>query len=137
MAAPSRRRPRLMTLAVVAFSLATTGMIALVVRSADTAWIACGAADPANKVMARFDLPAARLFWTRFPNAGRAPELEVDQPATIFVFDGPTTHPLMLAPDDPGGAVVVTRAVRDRVVCVYVDGVPNVYSNVDLRGFVP
>ena len=69
-------------------------------------------------------LPRARDFATRFPDAGFVPELQVDEPAIAFIFaDGASVI---------GSRRVGTRgeAVHNGVVCVVVDAVPHVYLDV-------
>lgn len=81
----------------------------------------CGASTPGNEVLAVIELPRARDFWTRLPSAAGAPELENDQPALLVVFKGDYTW-------------FRTGQVFQRVVCVYQDGYPHIYPNVDLSG---
>jgi hypothetical protein len=122
----------------LAGAVLVTGLVAAWNASAaDVASAACGADDQKNVVLARFDLAHARSVWQRLPNLGLAPELLVDSPATVIVFNGPTTHVLSVAPADPGQPAVEMPVTRDHVICVFVNGIPNVYSKVDFTGFVP
>ncbi|MER3418561.1 MAG: hypothetical protein C4343_05595 [Chloroflexota bacterium] len=81
----------------------------------------CGASTPGNEVLTVIELPRARDFWKRLPAAAGAPELENDQPALLVVFKGDYTW-------------FRTGQVYRNVVCVYQDGYPHIYPNVDLRG---
>jgi hypothetical protein len=100
----------------------------------------CGGSNPANRVVAAFELDHARDFWTRFPAAPRgAPELEVDTPVFVVVFDGVTDVAVLAG---PGGGLTAARLPD--VVCVlmpasslYPDGEPLVYYNVSREGFTP
>jgi hypothetical protein len=111
---------------------AVSGAMAQDQRLAD-----CGAEVPGNRVLTTFDLAHARDFWLRFPAAGKAPELDVDDPAFVVVFDGPATQPLMAPAPDSSSGVALTSATRDNVVCVVIAGEPNLYSGVDMAGFKP
>jgi hypothetical protein len=90
---------------------------------------ACGGSG-GGKVLTAFEMQRARDFWSHFPAAPReAPELEVDTPVFVVVFDGPT---------------MVRGAVLDDVVCVlmppsdlYPQGEPLVYHDVPRDGFRP
>jgi hypothetical protein len=90
---------------------------------------ACGGSG-GGKVLTAFEMPRARDFWSHFPAAPReAPELEVDTPVFVVVFDGPT---------------MVRGAVLDDVVCVLMppsdlhpQGEPLVYHDVPRDGFRP
>ena len=105
----------------------------------------CGAGTGSgNRVLSSFELAHARDFWTRFPEAGLAPELERDDPAFVVVFDGPATHMLALAPifvtaapADQAGEIASANVTRNNVVCVVTAGGPYMYSEVNLTGFTP
>ncbi len=93
--------------------------------------------------MAAFEMSRARDFWTHFPNAARpAPELEVESPAYVVVFDGPT-HVTGLS-TRKGGSDGLTTQLLDGVVCVLLppndllpDGETLVYYGVSTQGFRP
>lgn len=132
-------RSRVFAALLLGIGVATAFMV---VRAAavDPRMVACGANDPANKVLATFDLPRARDFWVRFPSAGLAPELEVDDPAFVVVFDGPASHPVIGPGPDPesaDGLAVTPQLTRDHVVCVVVKGAISIYSDVSFVGFQP
>lgn len=102
----------------------------------------CGGDDPGNDVLASFELKQARDFWKHFPQASRlAPELEVDTPAFVVVFDGPTRMTALSGMDtDASGGM--TQVVLQDVVCVllpasdmYPDGETLVYYGVSREGF--
>lgn len=123
--------------ATVAFSVVVTGALAPDARLAG-----CGGANPANRVRAAFEMKQAREFWVHFPAASRqAPELEVDTPVFVVVFDGPVEVAGLGGVDAQAG---VRTATLTNVVCVlkppsplYPDGEPLVYYNVPLDGFKP
>ena len=87
-----------------------------------------------GEVVAAFEVArASQVMGEVFPNAGRAPELDVDTPAFVVVFDGPVDlgdlrRLAPVAPGQPG-----PPRFGDSVVCVLVDGQPSVYSDVGLR----
>jgi hypothetical protein len=97
---------------------------------------ACGANTAGNTVLARFELPRARDFWSRFPFAGRAPELETDQPAFVVVFNGPASH-FVVGTWIEGQGPDVRLDATENTVCVVAGGETNVYFNVDMAGFSP
>jgi hypothetical protein len=78
----------------------------------------------------RVELTYARDFFTVFPEAGLAPELDQDAAAVAFVYLGPVEVPGM----GRGREVAPHNAV-----CVAIEGESNgmVYTNVDLRGCEP
>jgi hypothetical protein len=81
----------------------------------------CGLSTPGNQVLATIELPRARDLWQRLPAAGGAPELENDRPALLVLFRGNYTW-------------FRTGEVFQNVVCVYQDGRPNIYPDVNLAG---
>lgn len=123
---------------------ASTGLIALslvvlgFVAAADSRVQTCLANVGDGEVLTSFEMPKAREFWTHFPKAGKAPELETESSAFVVVFSGPTSLVVAAAPP-PDGTIgpAVTTAVRDGVVCVVVGDVPTYYSGIDFDGFVP
>jgi hypothetical protein len=88
----------------------------------------CGLSAPAP-LRAQFAMSRARDFWLHFPHAGLAPELEIDRPATVVVFDGPIEIASMRA---VGSTAPKTYS---NVVCVVVDGERTLYANVDFTDF--
>lgn len=111
--------------------------------TADAAAQACGANNPGNTVRATIELGRTRDFWQRFPNeTRRAPELDRDTPATVIVFDGPTT--IAVVTGVTNGQTSVGSVRVNNVVCVFLPpselypyGEPLVYSGVNLEGFTP
>jgi len=79
----------------------------------------CGADALGNQVRAEFPLAKSRDFGTHFPSAGGGPELNVDSPAVVVVFQ----NPYVFFRDG--------KEYQD-VVCVVIDGVPNLYPQVPL-----
>lgn len=110
---------------------------ALTASGQDARLAECPIGGPDIKVLTTFELAHARDFWTRFPNAGTAPEMESDAPTFVVVFDGPVTLPGLGFPLPGDNGVSVRRVEYENVVCVVTDGHGTVYANVDLRGFVP
>lgn len=108
----------------------------------DARLAACGGANPANRVRAAFEMNQAREFWVHFPAASRqAPELDVDTPVYVVVFDGPVEVAGLGGVDAQAGVRTTTLT---NVVCVlkppsalYPDGEPLVYYDVPLDGFKP
>ncbi len=126
---------RRVAIAIAAFAI-TLGA-ALVVQGAvpaDPRLDLCGGTAHGNKILAAFEMSRARDFWQHFPRALRAPELEVDSPAFVVAFDGPTRLDLWLGARSKPLEASVTR---DGVVCVVVDGIPNMYSGIDFTDFRP
>ena len=128
---------RRVVIASIIVGIAVLGPLAFRAAAVNAQLTACGANSLGNKVLVSFELGRARDFWTRFPNAGRAPELELDESAFVLVFDGPATHVLLTNPTTAGQSQRLSPRTRDSVVCVVVGGVPNLYSNVNETGFVP
>lgn len=81
----------------------------------------CGLSTPGNQALATFDLDHASNFWKHFPAALGAPELQNDRPALVVVFKGDYIW-------------FRTGQVFQHVVCVYQDGLPNIYPDVNLAG---
>jgi hypothetical protein len=95
---------------------------------------ACG--GDATGVIAAFPISRARDFWKHFPAAGKAPELEVDDPAFIVVYDGIHEFAHMGNPRAETAAPRQSRAgLTD--LCVFVGGSTNVYTDVSTVGFSP
>jgi hypothetical protein len=119
------------------------------VQSADARLEECGGTNPANRVAAAFELSHASEFWDHFPLAPRgAPELEVDTPVYVVVFEGPTAVAVLgqMPGPEPSDAsyVPLETVLLNDVVCVYMppsamypEGEPLVYYNVPRAGFVP
>jgi len=120
--------------AVVAALFAAVATSVLVASGADPRARACGA-DGA-RVRAAFALSQASDFWTHFPNALEAPELRVDTPAFVVVFDEPVR--LAITGNPHGRSTgTIERVAFDHVVCVLIGESPNFYFNVDTTGFKP
>jgi len=123
--------------ATAAFALAV-GVIGALAPDARLA--GCGGANPANQVRAAFEMSQAREFWAHFPSAPRlAPELNVDTPVFVVVFDGPVAVTGLGGVNDSSG---LQTATLTNVVCVlmppsalYPDGEPLIYYDVPLEGF--
>jgi hypothetical protein len=95
-------------------------------------------AGEATGVIAAFPISRARDFWKHFPAAGKAPELEVDDPAFVVVYDGIHEFPLMGNPRRAGEtAPPRQRRVGFTDLCVFVGGSTIVYSDVSTVGFSP
>lgn len=111
-----------------------------VVRS-DPRFEACG--GTAEDVLAAFPMETARDFRKHFPNAGKAPELEVDEPAFVVVFSD--RAPVGVAPQLPRRGESLPPASpglpNHHDVCVLVGpdagGVVNIYGEVDTTGMRP
>jgi hypothetical protein len=95
---------------------------------------ACG--GEATGVIAAFPIRRARDFWKHFPAAGKAPELEVDDPAFVVVYDGVQRFPHM---GNPRGETAPPRQERSGFtdLCVFVGGSTNIYTDVSTVGFNP
>lgn len=59
---------------------------------------------------------------------GISPELDVDSPAFVVLFDGPVPLPFSGGPPGPSGPAT-------GVVCVVVEGQSTYYVNVDTTGW--
>ena len=84
----------------------------------------CG--GPIGNVRAAFDLAHARDLWSHIPGFLGAPELEVDDPAHVVVYDRPMQIDITGKPRASGPQTF------DHVVCVAIGGDPTYYSSVDL-----
>jgi len=97
---------------------------------ADARFEACGGVG--NDVVAAFPMRAAD-YQSHFPQIGRAPELEVDEPAFAVVFGEDARLPIggERADEEPG----------THFMCVYLGtpptGTPNWYAGVDIEGMKP
>ena len=95
---------------------------------------ACGGPTYVDRVVAAFPFVAAD-YQRHFPNMGRSPELEVDQPAFAVVFAGGLQLPDLLGPISQPSPPASSSG---HMVCVYVgeepDGEPYYYVNVDITG---
>jgi hypothetical protein len=110
------------------------GGLFVAANAADPRPRACGA-NGGGHVQAAFAMDHASSFWSHFPNALQAPELEVDTPAYVVVFSGPVKLVIAGNPNGAGGSL--QQATFDHVVCVLVGDTPNFYYNVDTTGFQP
>jgi hypothetical protein len=116
---------RLLALPVVglggALLVALAAAGALTAQPMDQRLADCGASTPGNEVLASVNLGRGREFWNRLPAALGAPELDNDRPALLVVFKGDYTW-------------FRTGEVFQNVVCVYQDGYPHIYPDVNLTG---
>lgn len=126
---------RLLPASVLLGGIILFGSLAAFGQDARVAQCPVGGSDA--KVLTTLELTRARDFWTRFPNAGTAPELESDTAAFVIVFDGPITLPGLGYPLPGESGVTVRNAVYKDVICVVTNGHGTIYVNVDMRGFVP
>jgi hypothetical protein len=117
--------------------IATAAIVAVValvyvrsVSGADPRFHACG--GDAGHVRAAFAMNHARDFQSHYPNALRTPELETDSPAYVVDFEGGTVIPIMMS--NPRAAKATSY---QNVVCVFADGVPNWYFDVDKSAMHP
>ena len=89
-----------------------------------------GCGGPVGNVRVAFDLDHARDLWAHIPGFLGAPELEVDAPAQVVVYDGPVQV------DGPGRPRLPNSSAGPRkvsnVVCVAIAGEPTYYVSVDL-----
>jgi hypothetical protein len=85
-----------------------------------------------NRILATFEIPAARDYTRYIPRMLRSPELERDSPAFVVIFDGPAR--LTVSGSVPGDGVAdamrTATEVFSGVVCVVVDGAVTVYTDV-------
>jgi hypothetical protein len=124
----ARRSTALVLLASLALLVGASMWLVVDTRPASGADLArekCGAGANGNQVDAAFQVQAGREFWDYFPNAGKAPELELDdRPMYFVVFDGPYLGPTM------------THQVRQNVVCVVnADGDRTIYYDISREGY--
>ena len=104
------------------------------IMASDPRYAACSGTTFQDQVIAAFPLVAAN-YQRHFPNMGRSPELEVDQPAFAVVFNERIQPPGVL-----GGVNQSPPAASPsgHMVCVYVGeaprGEPYYYVDVDLTG---
>lgn len=103
--------------------------------ASDPRFAACGGGmGDGDQVIAAFPFVAAD-YQRHFPNMGRSPELEVDQPAFAVVFEEGLQPPGVL-----GRLIQPSPAASPsgHMVCVYVgeapDGEPYYYIDVDITG---
>jgi hypothetical protein len=72
------------------------------------------------------------------PRMGRSPEIEDSAPATVVIFAGKVQiGPMMLRLPAPGESLAPEPDAYAGVVCVFHDGVPEFYSDVDTTGATP
>ena len=88
-------------------------------------------AGPIGNVRAAFDLAHARDLWSHIPRFLGAPELEVDDPAHVVVYDRPMKMDITGRPGASGPQTF------DNVVCVSIHGDPTYYPSVDLSVLNP
>jgi hypothetical protein len=99
------------------------------VKGTDPRLGACG--GPVGNVRVAFDLDHARDLWAHIPGFLGAPELEVDDPAHVVVYDGPVAIDITGRPRAHGPQTF------DHVVCVAIHGEQTYYSSVDLSVVTP
>jgi hypothetical protein len=68
------------------------------------------------------------------PRMGRSPELEIDAPAYVVIYDGVVHLAITGAPRPNGAAGNPQPDGIAGVVCVVVNGSPTIYANVDSSG---
>ncbi len=105
--------------------------------ASDPRFAACGGGlGNGDQVIAAFPFVAAD-YQRYFPNMGRSPELEVDQPAFAVVFDEGVQLPDVLGPISQPSP---PASPSGHMVCVYVgdepDGESYYYVNVDVTGML-
>jgi hypothetical protein len=97
-------------------------------------------AGTSGRVIAAFPLAEARDFKVVFPSVGRAPELDVSQPAFVVVFEGRWPGPILPRFNSSDGPMPTLLPGR-HAVCVWLgdvtDGDYVVYDNVDTTGMQP
>lgn len=132
------RLPRRLVVGIFVGLLAATVVGIGIVSGRDARLDLCPVAG--NKVLVSFEIPLARDYKVYLPAMLRSPELEVDVPAYIVIFDGDATLEIVGAPVgiDAEGNVIPQEKKPEKasgVVCVVVDGRPTVYANVDTDGW--
>ena len=100
------------------------------VAGSDARFRACGGS--AGHVRAAFALNHARDIQSHYPHLLRTPELETDSPAFVVDFDGDTAIPLMTV--NPRAPQITSFK---NVMCVFADGAPNWYFDVDKTDMHP
>jgi hypothetical protein len=91
---------------------------------------ACGI-DSAARVAAVIDLAHAKDVWTRLPALGRSPELEVDDPASLVVYEGDVPAPAMHV----GMGQMRPSSLHNAICVLDASGAPTIYENVSRAGF--
>lgn len=127
-----RNRRRVAVTSVVLASAIAVWMVggALSAAATDARLRACGL-DPATQPRAMFQLVHASDIRQNFPNVPDLPELAAEpRSAWVIVVDGPVTMPHF----GPPGS---NPAPAKSIVCVIMDNVPTVYSDLDLSGMRP
>jgi hypothetical protein len=98
----------------------------------DPRFKSCG--GESQPVLMAFPLDHARDYLKAFPNMGYSPELQVDQPAFVVVFDGPW-HGARLggrfAPSSGTPAPTPTRPPGTNDMCIWLEGYPIYYAEID------
>lgn len=122
-----RRRTRILSVAAAA-AIVVAVIWAQGVLGGDARARACGA--DTNATVATFSVPAANQVRNHLPHMHAAPELDLSSsPAYVVLFRDPVELPVM------GFSGSVTARTYSNVVCVFVDGRPEFYSNVDTSGW--
>lgn len=102
------------------------------VSGADPRLRACGGASPGVKVRVSFAMTHARDFQAHYPHALKTPELNTDEPAYVVDFDGSVNVRFTGNPrSEP------RQGPYHNVVCVFAQGIPNWYYDVDKTGVHP
>jgi hypothetical protein len=83
-----------------------------------------------GSIQAYFRIPSGSTFWTIFPKAGKAPELDGVEQLFVVVYRDPVTiHAVM------GGNPAASPETPTQVVCVITPiGETNIYSGVSREG---
>jgi hypothetical protein len=103
------------------------------VKGTDPRLGAC--AGPVSNVRVAFDLAHARDLWAHIPGFLGAPELEIDKPAHVVVYDRPLQIDGPGRPQLPNGSSGPRTA--SNVVCVEIAGETTYYTSVDLSVVTP
>ena len=118
---------------VVVITVALSGLVyTQAAFGADPRLRACGGDSPDVKVRMSFTISHARDFQAHYPYALKTPELETDGPAYVVDFEGPVNVRFTGNP-----RAQPRRGPYTNVVCVFADGVPNWYYDVDKTGMRP
>lgn len=125
------RRIAMIGIAVL-FTVGAGWSLASSTKGTDPRLGAC--AGPQGNVRVAFELAHARDLWDHIPGFLKAPELEVDDPAHVVVYDGPVVMEAHGRPrqDNTPGPMRI-----DHVVCVAIAGDPTYYTSVDLSVVTP
>lgn len=113
--------------------LAFGGAIAVSDATArDPSLQACGAYESTNHVMAHMTVANGRDVHSHVPLLGKTPEVDDATNVTIVLFDK-YALPMIMGHRFNGPA---TKS-GPGYLCLFADGVPNIYSDVDFTGWSP